>query len=445
MTRGKKATIAVLGATFETPNMGVGALTAGTLNCIYHCWPEAEVFLFDYGREPREYSIRAAGRAVKVPLVNIRFSKKFYLANNIARLILTAVLARVVPSRTLSRRLVERNPWLKRLNEADVVAAISGGDSFSDIYGMRRLLYVSLPQILALVLGKDLVVLPQTLGPFKSGLARAIARYILGRAKLVYSRDHVGLERVPGELRLGGPTGKFRFCYDVGFVVSPIAPATPDLVGLTAARSADHCRVGLNISGLLAMGGYTRKNMFGLKADYHRLVRELIRFFIEKHRVEVLLVPHVFGTDAESDTSACEQVFEEFKTEFAGKLGIARGRYDQNEIKHLIGTCDFFVGSRMHACIAALSQNIPAVAIAYSNKFIGVLETVGMGSAVADPRKMSEAEIISLTESAFQQRDTIKRALEQTIPKVRETVLGLFTSLDTATPAEEIRTPAMAR
>ena len=47
-------------------------------------------------------------------------------------------------------------------------------------------------------------------------------------------------------------------------------------------------------------------------------------------------------------------------------------------MKYLIGQCDFFVGSRMHSCIAAVSQCVPAVSIAYSDKFIGVMATLGL-------------------------------------------------------------------
>ena len=61
--------------------------------------------------------------------------------------------------------------------------------------------------------------------------------------------------------------------------------------------------------------------------------------------------------------------------------------YDQHEIKGVIGMCDFFVGSRMHACIGALSQGIPCVGVAYSMKFRGVFESVGVADWVVDSRQ----------------------------------------------------------
>ena len=69
--------------------------------------------------------------------------------------------------------------------------------------------------------------------------------------------------------------------------------------------------MGLNISGLLFMGGYTRNNAFGLRDDYRVLVTSLIDLLISKKGANVLMVPHVFGMqpDSESDSVVCEQVF----------------------------------------------------------------------------------------------------------------------------------------
>ena len=59
------------------------------------------------------------------------------------------------------------NPWLQALVKAEYVLSLNDGDSFSDIYSLQRFVYVSL-RILALILGRRLVQLPQTIGPFQS-------------------------------------------------------------------------------------------------------------------------------------------------------------------------------------------------------------------------------------------------------------------------------------
>jgi polysaccharide pyruvyl transferase WcaK-like protein len=422
----KDPTIGLLGATFATNNLGVSALAAGTVRCALEQHPDAEVFLLDYGREPQVFTLRLRERVVELPLVNLRFSWRIYLRNNIARLLLAALALKVFPSRRFRERLLSKNEWLRRICSADLIAAISGGDSFSDIYGFERLLYVALPQILALLLGKRLVLLPQTIGPFRGRIAKSIARYILTRAELVYSRDRTGLTETAS--LMGEPLGgsKLRFFYDVGFAVEPIAPATLEIAGLEPLSSGAGDLVGFNVSGLLFMGGYTRDNMFGLKVDYVGLVRELIAYLIREKNARVLLVPHVLGEHSESDASVCERLYDTLKEEFPGRIGYVRGWYNQSEIKHVIGQCDFFIGSRMHACIAAVSQNIPAVAIAYSDKFVGVMQSIGIESLVVDARGHDASEVRAAIERAFEQRDSLRRQLEQTMPQVKAAVLKLF-------------------
>jgi len=427
----KNPNICLLGASFGTSNMGVNALTAGTLKAFYDQYPDGSLFLLDYEKNGATYSFRIGEKSVSVPLVNIRFSKKFYLKNNIAFLIARALLARCIPFRRAREKMISNSYCLRRIAEADVVVSMAGGDSFSDIYGLGRLLYVFLPQLLAILLGKKLVLLPQTIGPFKSGFAKILARIILRGAAAIYSRDRAGLGETNDLIGSENADGKVRFCYDVGFLVDPVKPAVMDLDGLPERESGNSPVVGLNVSGLLFMGGYTQNNMFGLKVDYRKLVYDVIEHLVRQKDATVLLVPHVFGTkeDAESDSAVCELLYAELKQKYQNRLYVARGNYDQGGIKYIIGRCDLFIGSRMHACIAALSQNVPAVAIAYSNKFIGVLQTISAGSSVADPRELDSAEILAVIDRVFDQRASVERRLAETMPAVKKTVLQLFPAI----------------
>jgi len=114
---------------------------------------------------------------------------------------------------------------------------------------------------------------------------------------------------------------------------------------------------------------------------------------------------------------------------------MAEGPYDQSEIKYIIGLCDFFIGSRMHACIAALSQCVPTVGIAYSRKFRGVMESIGVGRIVADPRSMSAGEVLRLVHTVWNNRAYIREHLIREIPQVKEKTLSLFDEISEIYPA----------
>jgi colanic acid/amylovoran biosynthesis protein len=441
-------TIMILGATFGTDNLGVSALTAGTVECILGVFPKAEILLLDYGVQPTTYFFESAF-PVPISLINMRFSKRFYLKNNVARLLATALGLRLIPGSSRRESWERKNPYLSRIRQSDIIVSLAGGDSFSDIYGLGRLLYVSLPQLLVLALKKPLVLLPQTLGPFSKGIAKLLARFIISQARLVYSRDYRGLEEFQPKGQKQGRTGNLRFCYDVGFAVKP---RPSDRIQVEGLRLSDRPSflVGFNISGLLYGGGYSGRNEFGLKCDYGRLVEKLLDFLIRESQATVLLVPHVLGEgqDSESDTVVSARLYAERKPSFGERLGLVRGRYDQSEIKHIIGGCDFFIGSRMHSCIAAISQYVPTVSIAYSQKFKGVMETVGVAPHVADPRSMDAEEILALVDRALKEREATRRHLQKTMPEVRRRVLELFTEiareigLSAESPKSIFRSPA---
>jgi polysaccharide pyruvyl transferase WcaK-like protein len=168
--------------------------------------------------------------------------------------------------------------------------------------------------------------------------------------------------------------------------------------------------------------------MFGLRANYPDLIRRLVEYFIERQHAQIVLVPHVFGStgDLESDPEAAAEIYRELEPRYRGSLHLIDREYDQHEMKYLIGQCHFFLGSRMHACIAALSQGVPAIGLAYSKKFLGVLRTIGAENLVIDLREQNVEKIIALTEAVYATREETRTDLLQRMPAVRKSVSGLL-------------------
>jgi polysaccharide pyruvyl transferase WcaK-like protein len=406
--------------------MGLNALSVGAIRAICQSFPLAGITLLDYGKGGGRRQVEVNGNLVEIDVVCVRFSKKLYLGNNIAVLLLLAMLLRLVPSAWLRKKIVRHSAPLRALDESAFVASIAGGDSFSDIYGFWRLTYVALPQWLAILLGKRLVLLPQTLGPFRSRASRFVARTILANAERIYSRDAEG-ERVVAEL-LGRAGGQVRFGYDLGFLLEPASTVDPSGVVWPQRPSPSAPLVGLNVSGLLWMGGYDGHNMFHLQLGYRGLVTDLIEALISREGAAVLLIPHVYGTAAasESDNVHIQRLYNELKPRYGQRLGIVAGRYDASGIKYIIGQCDLFIGSRMHACIAAVSQHVPAVPIAYSDKFIGVMKTVGLNSWVIDLRQATAEQVLQLVREALRRRTHTRQDLATRMPQVKADALRLF-------------------
>jgi colanic acid/amylovoran biosynthesis protein len=419
--------VCLLGASYGTGNMGVNALATSAISAIKHCFPSAEILFLDYGRKPAVYRVRCGSDIVLVDLVNMRFSWRLYLKNNVAMLMLFALMVRCLPSPRLRDWLMSKHGCLARVVNADFICSLAGGDSFSDIYGLRRFWYVVLPQILTILLGKRLTILPQTLGPFEGRFAVIVSQFILRRAAQVYARDQASLDAV--RPMMGDRQAKLKFCYDVAFVLEAAEPACkPEWVRKVTQRGNV---VGFNISGLLYNGGYSRQNMFKLKDDYKRLVRSIIRLLVEGCGANVVLISHVYGSkeDLESDNHACECVYRELHDLYPERLFISEGDFNEQEIKYLIGRCDFVFASRMHACIAALSQGIPAVGLAYSRKFLGVLGSIGVGNLVIDLRECNEQQVLRSISEVYASREETRREVLERIPNVKKSVRAIFSQI----------------
>lgn len=424
-----KRKICLLGASFDTGNLGVSALAEASIKCILNRWPDAEITLLAASRTQGRQHLNLMGNNISVDLLPVRFCRNLLLPNHFCRLFLYALLLKLFPWKRFENALKARNLYLRRILESHLVCDITGGDSFSDIYGMRRFLLGFLRKWLVIILSRKLVMLPQTYGPYKRLISKMLARYVLNHASLVYSRDYAGLELVRRLLKNRWPDGKLRFAPDVAFILDPRKPQHIDIGSLEGMRTEETVVVGINISGLLINGGYTQNNMFGLQVDYRKLLCCIIESLLQNNKAVILLVPHVFpkaGLEIESDPDACRQVYESLRGKYRQRIFLVRSEYNHSQIKYIIGMCDFFIGSRMHAGIDAMSQCIPTVGLAYSRKFQGVFQTLGMEQFVVDMRHNGQEEILAKVTDAFEHRKAAEAHLKVIIPQIQKQILNIF-------------------
>jgi polysaccharide pyruvyl transferase WcaK-like protein len=267
------------------------------------------------------------------------------------------------------RDLVDPRRFLARVRRQHLVIDIGAGDSFADIYGPRRLRRMFLTQGLVLAARRPLVLAPQTIGPFSRPLSRLAARAVLGRAAVVASRDALSTAAAAA-------LGRHEVveASDVALRL-PFDPPPPRPGGGAGGGAV---RAGLNVSGLLMAGGYTRSNMFGLRADYPAVVRGILQGLAARGAA-VTLVPHVLAPKgwAEDDHGPSEALAAEFPG-----VAVAPRFAGPSAAKSCIAGMDFFAGARMHACIAAFSAGVPVVPMAYSRKFAGLFGSLGYDRTV---------------------------------------------------------------
>ncbi len=421
--------VCLMGASFDTGNQGVSALAASLVEIISKLMPDARISFFIGSRKPSERKVKLSEKEIQYNVVNYRLSPRASLKEHLFFILAMAILYRLVSVSSIKEKIIRRVPALQAIRESDFVGDIRGGDSFSDIYGVRRLLTGSMPSVIALMIGKELILLPQTYGPYRSWISKQVAKWIMRSAACIISRDRDSLKTVKGLLNGKEQASRFSFCPDVAFFMPAALPQEVNIE--PPLPNETRFLVGLNINGLLYNGGYTRSNMFGLKLDYAAFAHVLAERILKDSFTHLFLVPHTFTPEGhiESDPEACRRIFDELRKIYPGRIHLLRGEYDQSEVKGIIRECDFFIGSRMHACIAALSQGIPTVGVAYSSKFFGVFDSVGVGDMVVDARSIDMDEAIEIIIGWIHRSNEIRTVIQEKALSARRLTEETFKKL----------------
>ncbi|WP_320040584.1 polysaccharide pyruvyl transferase family protein [uncultured Desulfobacter sp.] len=274
-------------------------------------------------------------------------------------------------------------PFLSRLTKiyrilkkVSFVAAINGGDGFSDIYNTKtfegRLFDINL----AMKEQIPLILLPQTLGPFEEKKNFDKASKILRYASKIYVRD-LKFESELIKMKLD-----YELTKDLSFYM------VPEKVDIDIKPNA----VGLNVSGLCYFNKF--RGLTGSFDNYPRLIDRIIIYFQAK-KIPLYLVSHSYNYKCPEHGNDDMQAAREVYSRLIDKTNVYLIDKDLTppQIKYVISKFDFFIGTRMHSNFAAIFTNVPAFGLAYSYKYEGSFDYMGLKGHYASVLDLEEKDI----------------------------------------------------
>lgn len=282
------------------------------------------------------------------------------------------------PRSLIRERLLNEHGMMRWLRGFDLVWDTRSGDSFADIYGLDRHWKMSLLHEFAKQAGVPTILAPQTIGPFHTATGRRLARRNLRRSALAYARDSAS---VTAAQELGRPVD--RLASDLVF-------------GIEQPKAGPSLDVLFNVSGLL-----WQPNRHLDSDNYRAFVRQTIDGILNAGR-SVTLLPHVLDSPgADNDVPVSQQL----EVEYHGRIDVHVPR-DLDDARRTIKGARLVIGSRMHACLNAVSTGTPAVAVAYSRKFKPLFDEIGWPHVLQliDPRQTSEAVLAAAQDPTLADR-----------------------------------------
>lgn len=406
-----KPSFVLAGASPDTGNLGVSALCYAALDAILARRDDATISVLSHTRD-REALVIDERHPRAVTMREARDTRRIHQPSSL----LAADIA--------SRLRVVPHPLRALFRSADAVLDISGGDSFSDIYGPRRFRAICATKMLAIREGAPLILLPQTFGPFRAPGARARAATIVRAARACWARDARSFQVLRELLADRFDPARHRVGVDVAFALPrrKTASAVDTVSRARSSAGSGSPTVGVNISGLLVNYPDAARERYGFRADYTAIKTKLTQRLAHAGAA-VVLVPHVITPTGhyESDSDACHTVRDEVVRRdpaFADRVSIAPAYDDPREVKWLIAQLDWFCGTRMHSTIASLSSGVPTGAVSYSPKTLGVFESCAQGEHVADPTTLDTDGVVEAMWRSFERRDTARSSLAAALPGV---------------------------
>lgn len=358
----KRINIGIMGAAIDSDNLGCMALTyslVGVLDAIEKDIQEYEFnyFIFDGTKNSEKYDLISERMSISKDKFHNCHMGYFYYKS-----LFSAI--RILPNNI---------KFLKEISKCDCVIDVTGGDSFTDIYGDERFLYRTKMKQYLINRNIPLCLGPQTYGPFLKKRNENLARNVLQKADIVITRDLISKKLIKE-------------------ISNRDVPCVPDLAFLLpydrkGTVDSNRIKIGVNFSGLLTSNHTEQTEInFSLKTNYDLYIREICKELAESNSYEVHLISHV-GSDYEIHKKV-KEIYPQFV--------LVEQFMDPIEAKNYISKMDVFIGARMHGTIAAFTTGVACIPTAYSRKFQGLFSTYGY-NRVVDLSRLDTLEAIELT------------------------------------------------
>lgn len=402
--------ITLLGAAPNTGNQGVSALCYSVVSGIDFRGVDG-IVIADHGRGRRSEQWKFGQRSVDVDLIGISHTRRLWRGDCLRTI------------EAVSRLGGLGNAAARAVLSCDSVLDVSGGDSFTDLYGEKRFQAMCKTKRLALDNGRPLILLPQTLGPFVDPVKKAEAVEILAAATAIWVRDQKSYEFLKSELgERFDPTR-----HHLGVEMAVLLPMTEPEKTLPKPfdvwfSDRDIPVAGLNISGLLCRNAEQARETFGLKEAHTKQMLAAAKAILSSDpMMKLALVSHVIRdpADPESDWAAAKDLEALLIADYPERVATLPQDYHATELKWIISQLDWFAGARMHATIAGLSSGVPTLGLGYSDKADGVFTQCGLDGQVADLRTHNAQEIAAAVLTSLSSRVENKAALAENLEALK--------------------------
>lgn len=233
---------------------------------------------------------------------------------------------------------------------------------------------------------KRYYIFAQTIGPFNS-FSKRISKKILNNAEKVLPREPLSLQYVKRNFSMC----RTILTSDVAFLLK----RTP----IEFQFDKDQVNVGVTVRHWL----YPGENREQCEENYISSILLFVSQLQEEGNYEIYFMIQCTGPLNDNDLIITKEIIKRLKNKH--HVHLVKKDLNPKELKYIYSKMDFFVGTRMHSNIFALSEGVPCLAISYDYKTDGIMKEFGLGKYVLDINNITASSLIKKFEILINDKD----------------------------------------
>lgn len=318
---------------------------------------------------------------------------------------------------SLSYRYVKKHPnWLLKesekeainiLSDADLVVGVGGGYIRENAGAMKiidlaltiRMLYLSH------LMGKTTMLYSQSIGPFGNELQEKLAGYLLRRMQFIITRESISLNLLH---KMGVKKALTLGSVDAAFLVRGQNPTPKPLPPEFTSIKKDYAG---------ALVGVTARSWLNPEAQYRfeKEMAQALDLIAEKYDARILFIPQTtVERHTDDDRAVQKRIFDNMQQK--NRAVLLEGSYDYLTLLGIYESLDFLIGTRFHSVIFSLTAKVPALAIAYEHKAVGIMEDLGLNEWVIKMEDVNAARLSDTFIGLYENKDAYLAQLDKSLP-----------------------------
>lgn len=355
-------------------NKGDEALYYSTVEMLDEVFPDAKITVVTHSKEDKDYI--KDRKLLQSFLVKDKAESKL---KNICKYVYP-LFGKKIALKMLSKSFDEEKlKTIEAYMDANLIVS-RGGDNWTEDYGYPAIFIFS--SELGIWLNKKIIILGESIGPFKTEKVLNKCKSVMGKMKKVIVREQISYDYLKQFKEISNKISLFP---DMAFFLKKTNNTEEDTILRELGLNAEDKTVSLFPSYLLA-------RFMSINADQLTNLYADICTYLTDLGYKVALIPHVVK-DGKTDKEEAQKVKALLCEN--DNVRLIRNDYTFRDYRAFIEKyCDFVVSGRMHPCLSSLSAKKPCLNLSYSHKSHGIIGGMfSLKEFLVDVKDRNESEV----------------------------------------------------